>query len=160
MTSNIPVDLGNKEGLGFHKKNNQESVDVDEAVKKALKHAGMEDAFINRIDVFVVFTPFSKDDLMKIAGLMAGDMLKDELKEKGLKIEMNEEARSFLADKGNSPGFWAKELRRVLQTDLLAPLGTLINTFNPGETIFVGLNQDKTQLEFSKQRQEQQALAD
>lgn len=158
MTSNIPVNLEPGAGrLGFAPKDVTERVpDSVDAIKEALKKAGFEDAFINRIDNFIIFTPFERADFVKIVDLMVGDMLESQLKEKGLKLKIKDEAKRFFADKGYSAELAAKELRRVLKSELLSPLGKIISNFKEGDTIVVKLKQDKSGLEFSKETQEQQ----
>ncbi len=70
--------------------------------------------FINRFDAVVVFSPLSKENLLKIAGLMLGD-LKANLKEKGINLIITPKLEEKIVELGYSPTFGAREMRRVIQ---------------------------------------------
>jgi ATP-dependent Clp protease ATP-binding subunit ClpB len=73
--------------------------------------------FINRFDATVVFTPLSKEHLLKIADLMLGK-LKQNLKEKGIELVISQALKEKIVELGYDPTFGAREMRRVIQDNI------------------------------------------
>lgn len=86
----------------------------EELLDFLLKNRVFTPEFINRFDSVVVFKPLTKDNLVKIAGLMLKKLAKN-LKKQGIEIEIEEKIKEKLAELGYSPEFGAREMRRVLQ---------------------------------------------
>ena len=72
--------------------------------------------------------------------------------DKKISIELTDNAKDFLADKGYEPAFGARPLKRALQTYLLNPLSSqlIAGKFTEGDKIKVELSKDKNELKFSK----------
>lgn len=138
MTSNVPVSFDGGPAVGFKSHADSERpVTTDDAIKNALRSAGFQDPFINRIDFFIPFTPFNREDLARIVDLMVGDVVGAQLAERRIVLDLSPEARAFLAERGYDAELGAKELRRVVRTHLLGPLGRVIDGFDAGDTILV-----------------------
>ena len=92
--------------------------------------------FLNRIDEVVVFNSLSREDLIQIVNLMV-DKVKRRLTEKEVKIQLSNEAKEFLIDKGYDPSFGARPLRRAIQRFIEDPLAMemLKGKFPVGSTI-------------------------
>jgi ATP-dependent Clp protease ATP-binding subunit ClpA len=150
LASNVPVRLDPAANvIGFAAHSQQSAApSAEQAIKDALVQHGLDPAFVNRIDYFVLFTPFSKQDLVRVVELITDDIVREQLKEKGLKLELSEDARAFLAGKGYSEQFGAKELRRVVREELMSPLGLQLREFASGDTILASLADGR--LKFSK----------
>jgi ATP-dependent Clp protease ATP-binding subunit ClpC len=73
--------------------------------------------FINRFDATVVFTPLSKEHLLKIAELMLKS-LKQNLKEKGIELVVTQPLKEKIVELGYDPTFGAREMRRVIQDNI------------------------------------------
>ena len=73
--------------------------------------------FINRVDDIIVFNRLTKDDCAKIAMIMLGDLSKV-LADKGIKLVYDITAAEAIAEKGYSDKYGARNLRRVIQTDI------------------------------------------
>ncbi len=66
--------------------------------------------FVNRIDEIVVFDPLGRDEIGQIVDIQLSG-LERRLAERGLAIELTDEARNYLADKGYEPAFGARPLQ-------------------------------------------------
>jgi ATP-dependent Clp protease ATP-binding subunit ClpC len=77
--------------------------------------------FIGRLDDVVVFRPLNRKNLEVVVDLELKKVMKRVI-EHGLKIELTAEAREFLIDKGTSPDFGARPLRRAIEQHVEDPL--------------------------------------
>jgi len=138
MTSNLgTADLG-KATVGFA--STSEAV-THERMKEKLQAALKEHfrpEFLNRVDEIVVFHALTKDEVTEIVDLLI-KRVRDQLAGQGLGLELTDEAKSFLAEKGYDHMLGARPLRRAIQTYIEAPLSEKIlwKEFRVGETIVV-----------------------
>tara|TARA_R110000868_G_scaffold74009_6_gene214163 strand:- start:5494 stop:8094 length:2601 start_codon:yes stop_codon:yes gene_type:complete len=77
--------------------------------------------FLNRIDDIIMFTPLSKDDLVKIVRLQL-EQLKKMLEKQNITIDATEETVQYLAEKGYDPQYGARPIKRVIQKEVLNSL--------------------------------------
>jgi ATP-dependent Clp protease ATP-binding subunit ClpC len=77
--------------------------------------------FLGRLDDIIVFRSLNKDDLKKIIDIELGKVRK-RMKEKNLALELSDEARDFIIEKGSSLEFGARPLRRAIENLLEDPL--------------------------------------
>lgn len=70
--------------------------------------------FLNRFDSIIMFKPLSRLEIEKIAELMM-NQVHDKLKEQGIELRFTDEAVEQLGQKGYSPIYGAREMRRVIQ---------------------------------------------
>lgn len=70
--------------------------------------------FLNRFDEIVVFTPLTKQDLLKVVDLMIAGVNKTLASQK-ITVEVDDEARQILVDNGYDPRLGARPMRRVVQ---------------------------------------------
>ncbi len=90
-------------------------------VMKALE-GFLRPEFINRVDEIIVFNRLGKDNFKSICRIMLGDLQKV-LSEKGIEFGYSESLVDYLSDKGYSDKYGARNLRRLIQSeveDLLA----------------------------------------
>jgi ATP-dependent Clp protease ATP-binding subunit ClpC len=150
MTSNLGTEYVRKSGtLGFlQRTENDEEREAHEKVEKALKGA-FRPEFLNRIDEIIMFSPLSLEQMELIVDLQMKE-IQDRLSEFGVKVELTENARKWLAKQGYDPAFGARPLRRALQKFLESPLSIelLGGKFSQGRTIIVNVNEEKEALEF------------
>ncbi len=85
-------------------------------VMKALE-TFLRPEFINRVDEIVVFNRLSRENFALICKIMLGDLQKV-LFEKGITFEYAESLVDYLAEKGFSVKYGARNLRRLIQTDI------------------------------------------
>ncbi len=85
-------------------------------VMKALE-SFLRPEFINRVDEIVVFNRLTRDNFNAICRIMLGD-LQSVLAEKGMLFDYTDALVEYLADKGYSEKYGARNLRRLIQTDV------------------------------------------
>jgi ATP-dependent Clp protease ATP-binding subunit ClpC len=139
MTSNVGAELIRKSGaIGF--KAQKEDISYQEIKDKLLEEVKrtFKPEFLNRIDDIIVFRPLVKEDLVKIIDIELSHVA-ERLKEQDLKLEVNQEAKEFLIEKGFDPVFGARPLKRTIQRFLEDPLASEIisKRFTEGASIKV-----------------------
>ncbi|NJK89903.1 MAG: AAA domain-containing protein, partial [Myxococcales bacterium] len=72
--------------------------------------------FLNRVDDTIVFHRLSMDEMQKIVPIRLEE-LRRRLDERGVKLEVSDDALSVLARRGYDPKFGARPLRRVIQSE-------------------------------------------
>jgi ATP-dependent Clp protease ATP-binding subunit ClpB len=104
--------------------------------------------FLNRIDEVVAFHPLTMEDLKHIVDIQL-NRAAARLAERGLRLEVSDEAKLYLAEVGFDPTFGARPLKRAIQRELQDPLALKVlgGEFNEGDTIHVSRGQEG--LEFS-----------
>jgi ATP-dependent Clp protease ATP-binding subunit ClpB len=96
--------------------------------------------FLNRLDEIIIFDRLNLDHIKEIVDIQF-NILKERLKDKNIEANLSEAARQFLADKGFSPEYGARPLKRILQKLVIDPLSVKIlnNEFKEGSKILVDL---------------------
>ncbi|MFH0913114.1 MAG: ATP-dependent Clp protease ATP-binding subunit [Candidatus Omnitrophota bacterium] len=115
MTSNVGAELIRKTGsLGF--KTHGEEVTYQEMKEKLLEEVKrtFKPEFLNRIDDIIVFRPLLKEDLERIIDIELG-FVAERLKDHSITLEVDQEAKAFLMEKGFDPVFGARPLKRTIQ---------------------------------------------
>lgn len=117
----------------------------------ALLRKSIRPEFLNRIDEIVLFKPLNKKELREIVDIQISRVQKM-LKDKQITIDVNDEAKDWLAKLGYDPTYGARPLKRTIQKYLINPLSQelLIGKFNDGDTIAVSVS-DNGKLEFNKE---------
>jgi len=92
--------------------------------------------FLNRIDEIVVFKPLSREQLGEIVELQL-TRLRERLAERGLGLELTDEAKELVAEAGWDPTYGARPLKRALQRLVENPLALrlLEGEFAEGDTV-------------------------
>lgn len=153
MTSNIGVrqlkDFG--EGVGFATQSRIDNADeANKAViEKALKRT-FSPEFLNRIDDVVIFNSLSKENIFSIIDiLMKG--VKKRLENLGFTLDLAENAKAFIADKGYDSQFGARPLHRAIQKYLEDPLAEEILNMQvkAGDVLKADLDEEAGKLIFS-----------
>ena len=124
MTSNLGSESFKKymKPLGFGSKT---LADVKQIKREVIKAA--EDRFSpefrNRIDEIVVFSPLTQDEVKQIAELYLG-IIKRQMKRQGKELEVSESAVVYLVEKGFSPAYGARFLKRSIDEIVKLPMTT------------------------------------
>jgi ATP-dependent Clp protease ATP-binding subunit ClpC len=95
--------------------------------------------FLNRIDEVIVFHKLSKDEVKEIIDLMI-NRVRIQVAEHELQLELTDEAKDLLVDKGWDPSMGARPLRRAIQRYIEDPLADEVlrqGTMVPGSTVLV-----------------------
>jgi ATP-dependent Clp protease ATP-binding subunit ClpC len=142
MTTNIgagEVITARPFGLGQYAQKDSETSYNE--MKKRLK-AEMEKVFrpefLNRVDDIIVFRGLTPADLRTIVDIELSKVAK-RLKDKGFVLEVTDEAKQVLIDKGTNTEYGARPLRRAIENLLEDPLAEdlLRGTFVGADTILV-----------------------
>jgi ATP-dependent Clp protease ATP-binding subunit ClpB len=99
--------------------------------------------FLNRLDAMVMFNPLDREELMRIAGIQI-EQLQHRLEDRRIAIELTEEAKQWLVNKGFDPIYGARPLRRLVQTavgDKLA-VAILSGEVKDGDSVVIGTQPD------------------
>jgi ATP-dependent Clp protease ATP-binding subunit ClpC len=155
MTSNIGVrqlkDFG--QGVGFATKARTESAEENNkaVINNALKRT-FSPEFLNRIDDVVIFNSLGQEEIFKIIDIALADLYK-RLDGLEFQLELNEEAKKFVAEKGFDPQFGARPLHRAIQKYIEDPLAEFILNNNPagGAHLVASLNADGDALDIALQ---------
>ena len=152
MTSNIGSELIKRHmTLGFaahvegERKQQTEYEKMKENVLEKVKKDGrFRPEFLNRIDAQVVFHALSKEHIRQIVDLMLNQVIAS-LREKNITLEVTNEARDFIGNKGYDPVFGARPLRRTIQNLVEDHLSEALlrGEFLPGDTVVVDCAEEK-----------------
>jgi ATP-dependent Clp protease ATP-binding subunit ClpC len=150
MTSNAGAELIKRDmSLGF-------AAHVDGEGKQQVEYEKMKEKvlgemkkifrpeFLNRIDATVVFHALSKEHIRQIVDLMLNQVVAS-LEEKNVTLEVTDEARDFIGNKGYDPVFGARPLRRTIQNLVEDQLSEALlrGEFLPGDTVVVDCVEEK-----------------
>ena len=94
--------------------------------------------FLNRIDEILVFHRLRREDMAAIVDIQL-QRLQKLLVDRKIKLELDGEARTWLANRGYDPAYGARPLKRVIQKHVQDPLAEqiLAGTIRDGETVHV-----------------------
>ncbi len=150
LTSNIGTrdlkDFGDGVGFGTNAKKTNSDARARSTIESALKKAFAPE-FLNRIDDIIIFNSLEKEDIKKIIDLEL-NKLYARLEKLGYKVQLTDEAKDFIAEKGWDKDFGARPLKRAIQKyieDLLAEM--LVNKqMEEGQTLTLNVNEAKDAL--------------
>ncbi|MCA6441676.1 MAG: ATP-dependent Clp protease ATP-binding subunit [Sediminibacterium sp.] len=156
MTSNIGVrqlkEFG--DGVGFATATRVQNAEENNkaVIEKALKRT-FSPEFLNRIDDVVVFNTLTKENIFSIIDILMKGVSK-RLQNLGFTLELTNDAKEFLSDKGYDVQFGARPLHRAIQKHLEDPLAEEIMKLNikEGDVLVADLDKESSQLVFNFQR--------
>src|SRR5204862_3986204 len=104
--------------------------------------------FLNRIDEIVEFGPLSKEQIAEIVDLQL-QRVRGRLAERGLSLELADEAKEVLAEAGWDPTYGARPLKRAIQRMVENPLALrlLEGDFGDGDTIRIDARDGELEFE-------------
>ena len=159
MTSNIGVrqlkEFG--DGVGFAtaaRMQNQEE-NNKAVIEKALKKT-FSPEFLNRIDDVVIFNSLSRENIFSIIDILMNGVMK-RLVSLGFNLELSNEAKDFIADKGYDVQYGARPLHRAIQKYLEDPLAEEILNMNvkDGDTLIASLDKENGKIIFELKKKEE-----
>jgi ATP-dependent Clp protease ATP-binding subunit ClpC len=141
MTSNIGAETIKSTPIGFTAPGEQETTIPYEKMKDRLlkqveKHFKPE--FLNRLDDVIVFRALNKEDMGQVAELELATV-RERLADRGIHIELTDEARTFVVDTGFDPDMGARPIKRTIERLIENPLSEelLAGRFGDGASIRV-----------------------
>jgi len=153
MTSNVGIrelkSFGT--GVGFATKGKQDQAnDIMRSTLEAAMKKVFRPEFLNRIDDVIVFNELEREHIFKIIDLRLREVFV-RIAEKGFAVELTEEAKDFIAEKGFDKQYGARPLNRAIQKYLEDPIADEIlrGEGKEGDTILVNYNKEKDAIEVS-----------
>jgi ATP-dependent Clp protease ATP-binding subunit ClpC len=149
MTSNVGADtIKRNSRLGFGApvnealNDNKDYEDMRKNVMDQLRRA-FRPEFLNRVDATIVFRSLTREEIKQIVELEL-DKVRERLIEHAITLEINDEARGWIADKGYDPEYGARPLRRLIQNEIEDVLsdGILSGKFKLASIVRVGVSED------------------
>jgi ATP-dependent Clp protease ATP-binding subunit ClpC len=140
MTSNIgAASISKNVGLGFAvgDESGLSYDDMKGRVMSELKKV-FRPELLNRIDEVIVFHKLLKEEILSIVDLML-KRLREQMVTHEVSIELTEDAKELLVEKGYDPAMGARPLRRAIQRHIEDPLADFVlgRHLDPGSTIIV-----------------------
>ncbi|MBK7959118.1 MAG: ATP-dependent Clp protease ATP-binding subunit [Bacteroidetes bacterium] len=162
MTSNIGVrdlkDYG--QGVGFATKSKLEDAEEysKSVLNKALKKTFAPE-FLNRIDDIIVFNSLDKGNINEIIEILLKGLYK-RLADLGFTIEISQDAKDLISEKGYDPQYGARPLQRAIQKYLEDPLAEEILQQNAkeGDHIVIGLDKENSKVTIKVVKKEAEAI--
>ena len=139
LTTNLGAADSEKNTIGFGGES-QDNAYEDKALKKFFSPE-----FRNRLDGVVTFAKLGKPVMLKIVGKFLVE-LKDQVKDKNVKISITNETLDYLVDKGFDPKMGARPLQRVIDKEIKMPLARelLFGKLKNGGILTIDMNDDNT----------------
>lgn len=137
MTSNIGAREMEKAPLGFGNRIKDQIGKADEAIQRLFSPE-----FRNRLDAIIKFNPLPEDVVLKIVDKFIKE-LNEQLSSKNIVVELTEEAKQWIAQKGFDSKFGARPLQRVIQREIKSPLveEILFGKLKNGGKVLVHINE-------------------
>ena len=138
MTSNLGTADLRKSNVGFG--SSQAGYSYEKMKEKALDalKGHFRPEFLNRVDEVIVFGELTREEVTEIVDLFI-DRSRVQLMSQGIGLELTQEAKYFIAEKGYDPTMGARPLRREIQRRIENPMSEMIlkKEFHAGETVLV-----------------------
>jgi len=105
---------------------------------RAGAEAAFKPEFINRLDDIVEFSSLDRSQIGAIVDLQVERLIR-RVRERGIEVELSDEARVLLGNLGYDPTYGARPLKRTIQKHLVDPLALAIleGEFREGDTVRV-----------------------
>src|ERR1700753_2404921 len=128
MTSNIGAsEIARNTPRGFAVSADETGITYDDMKNRIMGELKkvFRPEFLNRIDEVIVFHKLQKDEIKEIVALRLR-RIRESMAERELQLELTEEAKDLLVDKGWDPAMGARPLRRAIQRYIEDPLADLV----------------------------------
>jgi ATP-dependent Clp protease ATP-binding subunit ClpC len=118
MTSNLGAHrITHQDEFGFQKKDQNVTYEKMKEVLKVELEGHFRPEFLNRLDEIVVFHKLTHDDLVHIVDLELNKLAK-RLADQGIDLDVSQDAKDYLIEKGTDEKFGARPLRRAIENHL------------------------------------------
>jgi len=164
LTSNLGAREMGKEiqpEIGFHAERGRSTTDLADR----LEHIGLaavrkrfSPEFVNRIDAVITYQPLDAASLAQILDAHISELQKhvhSRLRDRSFDIEVTASARQLALEKGASPEYGARELKRTIHRMLTQPLAALVadGKIAPGERVIADRAVDRDEITIRVERQ-------
>jgi ATP-dependent Clp protease ATP-binding subunit ClpC len=149
MTSNVGADTIKRNArLGFGAPQNEalaESKDYEDMRKNVMDQLrrAFRPEFLNRVDATIVFRSLTREEIKEIVELEL-EKVRERLIEHAITLELTDDARGWIADKGYDPEYGARPLRRLIQNEIEDVMsdGILSGKFKLASIVRVRVSED------------------
>ena len=119
---------------------------VMEVVRRAFRPE-----FLNRLDEIILFNRLGRNEMKRIVDIQLKHLQKLLLDRK-ITLNVDEQAKAWLANTGYDPVYGARPLKRVIQRELQNPLATMLlsGTIKDGDTVAVSVRDGRLTINGSK----------
>ena len=161
MTSNIGArqlkDFGQGVGFGTSAKKSQEDSHQKGVIENALKKAFAPE-FLNRIDDVIVFNALEREDIHKIIDIELAKLYK-RIKDIGYHLNLTDEAKDYIAEKGFDKQYGARPLKRAIQKYIEDALAEeIVNSkLKEGDSIYIELDKKSEELTIKIEKAEEES---
>ncbi|MDF4204608.1 ATP-dependent Clp protease ATP-binding subunit [Maribacter sp. SA7] len=161
MTSNIGArqlkDFGQGVGFGTSAKKSQEDAHQKGVIENALKKAFAPE-FLNRIDDVIVFNALEREDIHKIIDIELAKLFK-RIKDIGYHLNLTDEAKDYIAEKGFDKQYGARPLKRAIQKYIEDALAEeIVNSkLKEGDIIYIDLDKKSEELTIKIEKAEEES---
>lgn len=141
MTSNAGAEQASRRSIGFQSQDH--STDAMEVLRRTFSPE-----FRNRLDGIIQFSALPTDVVRNVVDKFLVE-LQAQLDEKRVQLEVDEEARDWLAQQGYDPDMGARPMARLIQERLKKPLAEMIlfgELADQGGIVHVGIEGDGLKL--------------
>jgi len=148
LTTNIGAEMiRSGGGFGFGKRDEEASYEKMKDMLEKEVERYFRPEFLNRLDDIIVFKSLTREDLVIIVDYELRKVRERLGGEHGLALELNEDAKEFLIDKGYNPDFGARPLRRAIEQHVEDPISEEIlrGTYKGNEKIVVSVKTRKNE---------------
>jgi ATP-dependent Clp protease ATP-binding subunit ClpC len=142
MTSNIGAsEIAKNTQMGFAVNEDDTGISYDDMKSRIMGELKkvFRPEFLNRIDEVIVFHKLQKDEITQIVELLLR-RIRESMAERELSLNLSDEARDLLVEKGWDPAMGARPLRRAIQRYIEDPLADEVlkaTDMKPGSTVEV-----------------------
>ena len=142
MTTNAGAEESSRRSMGFSEQNH--AIDALEVIRKMFTPE-----FRNRLDAIVPFAALGKAEISRVVDKFLLQ-LEEQLGAKGVSLEIDDDTRDWLGERGYDVKMGARPMERVIQDNLKRPLAEelLFGKLSGGGKVRVTVKDDKIVLEF------------
>ncbi|MDX6706702.1 MAG: ATP-dependent Clp protease ATP-binding subunit ClpC, partial [Solirubrobacteraceae bacterium] len=153
MTSNIGAsEIARNTPLGFAVSDDETGITYDDMKNRIMGELKkvFRPEFLNRIDDVIVFHKLQRDEIKQIVDLLLR-RIRASMADRGLQLDLTDEAKNLLVEKGWDPAMGARPLRRAIQRYIEDPLADFVlrAELTPGATVLVEKAPDEDDREVS-----------
>lgn len=146
LTSNLGADIILGEDPLFSHKQSEDHATLSPAIKEKVMdivNHSYPPEFLNRIDEFILFNRLSKDALRDIVDIRLKE-LQGRLDERRIILNVSDEVKTWLCDRGYDPRFGARPLNRLIAKEIGNGLadGIIRGAVKGGDTVSVAIKED------------------
>ncbi|NND65262.1 MAG: ATP-dependent Clp protease ATP-binding subunit ClpA [Gammaproteobacteria bacterium] len=148
MTTNVGGEDLSRASIGFMKQDH--STDVGEKIKKAFSPE-----FRNRLDAIIQFDALDTETIAKVVDKLLVE-LEAQLEDRGVSIEVDSEARAWIAEHGYDPKMGARPMARLIRESIKRPLAEelLFGELTVGGQVLVSVENGELSLQSDSSEQE------